>query len=140
MSDGYDWLSDEPFTAHRLSWSTYAIETATGVVLVWTFAVDADADPALYLHLTPDETSTLLDSPPMSGVIEPVRRTLVNPNALIVLGKRHRRFTIPRVGSEQEFIDALFAELEKLEAGAPETPLPPDLSEMADRLLLVSSS
>ncbi|UVT31524.1 hypothetical protein SEA_MASK_92 [Mycobacterium phage Mask] len=83
-----------------------------GAVLAWGFDMKPGAFHTLFVRLTEDEANRVYAADPLSvGVLEPVRRRMVYPWA--VLAVRCGRdlyaapFRIPRRGTEAAFVEAL---------------------------------
>ncbi|MDZ4266597.1 MAG: hypothetical protein U1D00_13030 [Mycobacterium sp.] len=91
-------------------------------LLWWEFDVrDNDAVVGVIVHLTDDEAQRVFSTPPTVGLLEHVRSTLIDTEAAVFVfsegSSAHRMIEIPRTGSEEEFIDYLFAESDQIRLG-----------------------
>lgn len=91
-------------------------------LLWWEFDVrDNDAVVGVIVHLTDEEAQRVFSTPPTVGLLEHVRSTLLDTEAAVFVFSQgpsaHRMIEIPRTGSEDEFIDYLFAESDRIELG-----------------------
>jgi hypothetical protein len=91
-----------------------------GALLIWIFDEKPGAHPVLAVRLTEDEADRVYSADPYSvGVLEPVRRRIVNRWGLLIVVCEKQRYArpyrIPRRGSEANFI----ADLDKAAESCP---------------------
>ena len=116
-SRGLDWVSALPeprseemkVTPVRSFSVLVAINEADGALLFWTFDSERGKRHTLAVRLTEDEANKVYNADPCSvGILEPVRRRITDPWAVLLVQhgeNRHARpYRIPRFRSEKAFI------------------------------------
>lgn len=108
------------------------VDDADGAVLVWQFDSTPGAIPILFVRLTEDEANAVYAADPYTvGVLEPIRRHIANPWAVLAVERGGavdvRPFQINKRVSEDAFVadlDATAAESPALNAGDRRTKVP----------------
>ncbi|MFE3748236.1 hypothetical protein ACFXO5_23695, partial [Bacillus subtilis] len=116
----FSWISEGlEFPAkpaiRRIGASSRVIKLHRGALLDWVFdEPDETTSCHLLVYLTDRESQRVVDAPQHQGMLEPVRRRMIDPGAILAVNREVdqevRRFLIPRAGTEQEFVaDLLIA-------------------------------
>jgi len=115
----YAWLKYSLLSAHGIaSYEGHAtqalISVEDGAVSWWQFSGHIEGpDAVLVVHLTAKEADAVAMSDPYEGFLEPVRRELKDPDALIIVRTKEQThvmpFQVPRTVYEAEFAELLDA-------------------------------
>lgn len=86
---------------------------STGARLMWVLAEDFPRQYGLFAHLTYDEAQTVFDTPVDVGLLERIRVSMNDRQAMVWSYDGERfgsdNFTIPAGGSEPEFSETIMA-------------------------------